>query len=284
MPKIHIAKMCFAVVVLLILEAPMVKPQSAQVTNNILFRVVMVKSQFGQGTMFSIDVDQREYWITAKHVLTGAQHPPYGSVVGKSVILKVLDPKTPDIKWISRTFSVIDPGADIDIVALAPKSLLLDSPLPNPVADSTGAPVGGDCEFLGFPFGAAWQASFANGRMLQMPFIKHCTLSGRIAKPQDVWVLDGINNEGFSGGPVVIFTGPAQQILAVVSGYRYEPTPVIPIPPDPQHLETQNNPHRSGEPPKEMVNLNSGFIVAFDIHYAVEAIKKNPIGPLRQPK
>jgi hypothetical protein len=27
------------------------------------------------GTIFSIDVDGREYWITAKHILTGARHP-----------------------------------------------------------------------------------------------------------------------------------------------------------------------------------------------------------------
>ena len=34
--------------------------------------------------------------------------------------------------------------------------------------------------------------------------------------------------------------------------------------------------------PAEIVNVNSGFFVAYDISLAVDAIHKNPIGPLRQ--
>jgi hypothetical protein len=34
----------------------------------------------------------------------------------------------------------------------------------------------------------------------------------------------------------------------------------------------------------DVVNANSGFMIAFYISYAVEAIKKNPIGPLRKVK
>jgi hypothetical protein len=37
----------------------------AQPTSNILECVLMVQSQNERGTMFSLDVDQREYWITA---------------------------------------------------------------------------------------------------------------------------------------------------------------------------------------------------------------------------
>jgi hypothetical protein len=33
--------------------------------------------------------------------------------------------------------------------------------------------------------------------------------------------------------------------------------------------------------PKDTVNVNSGFIIAYDIVYAVNAIKKHPTGPLR---
>jgi hypothetical protein len=36
--------------------------------------------------------------------------------------------------------------------------------------------------------------------------------------------------------------------------------------------------------PTEVVNVNSGFFVAYDISYAVDAIHKNPIGPLRKGK
>jgi hypothetical protein len=50
----------------------------AQPTYDILERVLMVQSQNERGTIFSLDVDQREYWITAKHILTDAKHPPSG--------------------------------------------------------------------------------------------------------------------------------------------------------------------------------------------------------------
>jgi hypothetical protein len=284
MRRTSVVKFSAALFVLLVAGTPLARAQSAQATNNIIFRVMMIKSQFDQGTIFSIDVEQREYWITAKHILTGAQHPPYGSVTDKSVTLSILNPNSTEEKWVSGSFSVIDPGVDIDIVVLAASAPLLDAPLPNPPTDSDHVPIGGDCEFLGYPFGSAWQASFANGQMYRMPFIKHCTISGQIITPQHIWVLDGINNEGFSGGPVVIFTGAEQRTLAVVSGYRNEPTAVIPMPSFGQTPEPPRDTTRLAEHPKEMVNLNSGFILAFDISYAVDAIKKNPIGPLRKPK
>ena len=62
----------------------------------------------------------REYWVTAKHILTGAEHPLYGSITAKSGSLRLLNPGGEGQQWIPVTFSVIDPGRDIDIVVLAP--------------------------------------------------------------------------------------------------------------------------------------------------------------------
>jgi hypothetical protein len=103
----------------------------AQPTNNVLQRVLMVESQFGRGSVFSLDVDQREYWINAKHILNGAQHPPYGSVESKSVQLRILNPGVQGEQWLTINFSVLDPGEDIDIVVLAPPKTLLTDPLPS---------------------------------------------------------------------------------------------------------------------------------------------------------
>jgi hypothetical protein len=79
--------------------------------------------------MFSIDVDGREYWLTVKHILTGAKHPPYGTIAAKTVSLSVLDPTNPDVKWDTYKFTVIDPGKDIDIVALAPDKRIQKVPI-----------------------------------------------------------------------------------------------------------------------------------------------------------
>ena len=104
-----------------------------------------------------------------------------------------------------------------------------------------------------------------------MPYTKRCTVSG-MDQDTHLWILDGINNVGFSGGPVILGTGNDLKIVAVISGYRMEPAEIIRGDPKPDQA------------PKDTINLNSGFILAYDIQHAVDLIRKNPIGPLRQPK
>ena len=108
-----------------------------------------------------------------------------------------------------------------------------------------------------------------------------------IRDPQRIWILDGINNVGFSGGPVLYKTATDQRIFAVISGYRLEPTDVISsgalrLSTPPQVGNSSEREQRGSQAPqRETVNLNSGFIIAYDIRYAIEAIHKNPIGPVR---
>lgn len=271
-------KIC-ALLIVVVFQISACPGQSAQVTTNVITRVFMVASKYGRGSIFSVDVDGREYWLTAKHVLTGAEHPPYGSLDIKSVSLQILDPMTQGEHWLPEQFSVIDPGKDIDIVVLAPPHTILDKPLPSVTLDSTGAPFGGDCEFLGFPYGGGWRATFEDGKSSWFPFIKHCTVSALNKETAKIWILDGINNSGFSGGPVIFQTGPSQKIMAVVSGYETELAQVNPS-------ATRNDAPKLAKKASRnaTVNLNSGFIVAYDVSYAVEAIHKNPIGPLRDTK
>jgi hypothetical protein len=255
--------------------------QSVAPTTNILSRVLMVESQYGRGTIFSLDVDQREYWITAKHILTGARHPPYGSVTSKSASLRILDPGGQGEQWLSVNFSVIDAGNDIDIVILAPPVAILKNPLPSMSVGSNGIVLGGDCEFLGFPYGGGWRADFPNSQSIWMPFVKHCNLSAAPNVEPKIWVLDGINNAGFSGGPVVFNTGSEQKILAVVSGYYLEPTEVFSSAAERKVAVTKSS--KAKKPRTQLkVNLNSGFVIAYDIKYVMKAIKSSPVGPLRQ--
>jgi hypothetical protein len=259
--------------------------QPASPTTNVLTRITMVESEHGRATIFSLDVDHREYWITAKHVVTGAEHPPYGSITSRSAALRILNPGAVGEQWLSVNFSVLDPGKDIDIVVLASPKLLLDNPLPSLATGSENLPLGGDCEFLGFPYGGGWRANFAGGQSFWMPFVKHCTVSAMATMEPRIWVLDGINNAGFSGGPVIIKTGLEQKIIAVVSSYLTEPTDVIPsaagkLAP----IKTSANDKKTAEHTGGKINLNSGFIIAYDIKYIFDAINKSPIGPLRESK
>jgi hypothetical protein len=45
--------------------------------------------------------------------------------------------------------------------------------------------------------------------------------------------------------------------------------------------EAKPVPQKADAHGKETVNVNSGFIIAFDLQPAIDAIHKNPIGPLR---
>ena len=123
--------------------------QPAMPTVGILSRILMVQSQYGRASIFSIDVDQREYWITAKHVVNGRLHPPYGAIADKPIALKILNPGGEGEQWLSETFSVIDPGVDIDIVVLAPATPILPDPFPSLDTGSDQLLLGGDCELLG---------------------------------------------------------------------------------------------------------------------------------------
>jgi hypothetical protein len=170
----------------LFLEALPAPAQIAAPTTNLIERVLMVESQINEanhtvlGTIFSFDSDHREYWLTAKHVLTGAQKPPYGSVTEHSVTLAILNPDVQERQWIPVNFTVLDPGKDIDIVVLAaPRPLMATAGTVMPLSGSVSYTLGGDCEFLGYPtvVGGAWQATLEGGRTHWMPFIKHCTIS-----------------------------------------------------------------------------------------------------------
>jgi hypothetical protein len=267
--------------------------QSAQVTNNALFRTFMIETTVGRGTTFSIDVDNREYWITAKHVFTGKRTGPAGEFKTKTVQANVLSglgngDEGHDQSWKTVQFQAIDPGKDIDILILVPDHLLLPYDRDfNLRTDSPNIGFGGDCEFLGFPYGGGWKIRrSSSNEWVWLPYTKHCTVSARVEEGGlGIWVLDGINNEGFSGGPVLSQTGPSQRVFAVISGFHQEPLEVMPEPapgqtqassvPPPPELPGQQSSQR------QVVEANSGFILAFDIQPAIKAIQANPIGPLR---
>lgn len=282
--KVGFSRAWVALLTYFVFQTSAALAQLASPTETVLYRVLMVESKYGRGSIFSLDVDRRKYWITAKHILTGAKHPPYRSITSKSVSLRILNPGAQGEQWLPVNFSVLDPGNDIDVVVLVPPEPLLDNPFPSVPADSDHVLLGGDCEFLGFPYGGGWRATFDRNRgSFWLPYVKHCTVSTLATGEPRILVLDGINNAGFSGGPVIVRTGPEQKIIAVISGYLTEPTDVIPTAAGKlAPMKTSPNARKPARHSKGTVNVNSGFIIAFDIKYAVEAINKSPIGPLRK--
>jgi hypothetical protein len=267
------------VVILLFLSLVFVLRALAQSmpTMNVVNRMTIIESRGIYGTVFSVDVDNREYWITAKHVLTGAKHPPYGTISDKLRSVRLLDTRSREERWSTVDMSVIDTGNDIDIVVLAPAKPQLQNPLPSVRATFEGVMLGADCEFLGYPSATkgVWSANGPDGKFQWMPFVKHCFLSSFEEQVTKAVMLDGFNNLGFSGGPVIYRTGRDQQIIAVISGIVTEPAEVIPS------VATKKSTQRSLQSRKGKVDANSGFVVAYSIDAAINAIRKNPQGALR---
>jgi hypothetical protein len=236
-------------------------PASAQlVTTNIVVRLFEIKQGTSTGSSFALDVDGRQYLITARHVL------PRLSARDTISILK-------DGSWHDLPVSTIEPiGRTVDIVALAPETQLAPSlPLDFGIA---GIIFGQDMYFLGFPYGKS-NAPSVFDKGFPVPAVKKCILAAidNSFKDSVVLLLDGVNNPGFSGGPAIFYNNVTKrhQVAGVVSGYLAERIPVYSL-------------DSSVSPPQKMetgtfVEANTGIILASAIEPIIAAIRSNPIGP-----
>jgi len=96
---------------------------------------------------------------------------------------------------------------------------------------------------------------------LPLPLVKRATIS---ALDQGAFLLDGHNNPGFSGGPVV-FAPPNSsdfRVAAVVSGFQAVKQPIF----------------QGTEETAFTYLYNTGIIVAHDIKEATTIIQGNPSG------
>ena len=221
--------------------------------SNFLFRTFHVRFQAGPhvayGTAFSMDVDGEEFMVTAKHLL--------GDTPLES--LKIMQHEA----WHELQFEVIGRGkGEVDIAVLKVGSRLTIGETDIQFTMAEIQP-GQDVYFLGFPFKlAGWAGDLIGG--LPAPYVKKGTLSWIDFRQTDRHVLhiDAINNEGFSGGPVIFYrNGQPQQdslrIAGVVSKYRVEHEPVL---------------DQDGNQTGMTVAYNTGFLIAYGIASAHELI------------
>jgi len=216
------------------------------ITSNILNRTLFIHSA-EYGSAFIIDVDNVEYIVTAKHLLPN-------TLVSSIQIRR-------NHAWV--THSVMEIGrapGEIDIAVLKIHDQLVDSYLPAP-ADMDGLTLGQDVFFIGFPYKLEGEVGLLlDGRPLG--YVKKGTVSVFNSPNHPALVLDAINNEGFSGGPVVFapIGMPSNDLrfAAVVSKYRTENEPVL---------------SADGLPTGDIISYNTGFLYAYSIRHAVDLIR-----------
>lgn len=219
------------------------------------FLVAFARRQYG--TCFVLEVDKKQYLITAKHLVENLEWN-----AGKAD-MEIFH----NGEWKFLPVSLVgNSEGDVDISVLA-ADVQLSIPFPmEPVSNMFG---GQDVYFLGFPYPNETDPRHPMLPGFPVPFVKKGIVSYHSKKGE--LFLDGHNNPGFSGGPVVCKTFDWEKgamkntydVIGVISSYRCERTPVV------QDGGIRTSAH---------IYANSGIIVAYDIKFAVDMIRSNPIG------
>ena len=226
------------------------------ITSNVFERVFQLKWQNNVCSCFTMEHEGKQYICTARHCVEKFMSGDRIEIFH-------------DGKWKytpARLIGLGSDGADISVLAI---STALSAPRPITLKEG-GIGYGQEVYFLGFPYGIRWGAGNLN-RVFPMPFVKKGILSGSIGESLCVHLIDGHNNPGFSGGPVVyqhtINPELAAQhrfgLLGVVSGYQYDDEPVL----DGRGNETDLR-----------YRTNTGIVYAHDIKHAIDAIEQKPNG------
>ena len=227
-----------------------------QVTSNVLLRVLRFQSGVHAGTAFTVEVDGQQYLITARHNI--------GKPEAKIEIKLFLDSA-----WRSFKVRAIYPDNDsVDIVALdVGKKVTVDFSFEPTSQDIT---IGQQVYFVGYPWGLGSRGGL-HGGIAEFPFVKSGVLSAIDSRQTDavIFYVDGDNNPGFSGGPVVYRHSMTRafRAAAVVRGYQNEPFPVL------KKKDLKNPDAKAYE--DLYARGNSGIIVAYSIKHIVDAIQKD---------
>jgi S1-C subfamily serine protease len=226
------------------------------VPGEILERTLFIKAGNEAGTAFMVDYQGKAYLVTAKHVVAGLPE-------NKATIQVWQQDQWKDYHAVKTLFPS---SGDVDIAVFETAEKV---PKPYVVAvvavgSMSGPTMGQQVWFLGYPWGIG--SRWSNG--VKAPFIKRGTMSAIDATKPDAIVIyiDGFNNPGFSGGPIVYwdFSQHAYRILGVVKGYKEDTAKVLI---NGAHVDTQ-------------LLVNSGILVAYSIEHAMKAIEESQKQPL----
>jgi Trypsin-like peptidase domain len=278
-PKITLYTVnCFLSFALMTVRVP------AQIPSNVLLRTFRISEDnpdttpnYSYGTAFTIDVDQRQYLVTAKHLVAAMKDEG---------IVRIQK----GINWVPLSVKVFRCEGEIDIAVLVPEQQLSVSfELP---ANADGVQLGQDIYFAGFPYGY----SSVTDAKSSLPFIKKGIWS-RMVRTSDasIYYLEGHDNPGFSGGPVVFrdFRKSTYtfNVLGVISGYESEYSPVMRLVPikdseiKPEDIARNRITKKDSQSYRlddtgDVVEQDTGIVKAYNIVHAVDLIKKHPSGPL----
>ncbi len=218
------------------------------ITANVISRTFHIKYGSGTGTCFTIDIDGKQYFVTAKHVIENLKDDDEIEIYYQN-------------KWVKFKAKLTGHSVNADVSVFAIDLHIGGHPLP---ATIDGIVYGQDLYFLGFPYGIKSEIGALN-REFPLPFVKKGIFSAMFFdQPGKYFLIDGHNNPGFSGGPVVYKKPNSNNfnVGGIISAYRYE-------------LE---NTYLNDNPTSIQTKTNTGIVIAYTIDNAIDLIKRNPNG------
>ena len=226
----------------------------------ILNRTLQIKVGNTFGTAFVIDYEGKMYIVTARHVVTGLPESKATIQIQRSN------------QWVNfKTVQTLFPQSEDVDIAVFETDEKAAQPFQIKSTELGGVTMGQPVWFLGYPYGLGSRfgtGDVKNGEVPPIasgvaPFIKRGTMSAIDGSNPNAVVLyiDGFNNPGFSGGPIVYwdFGKHAYGIFGVVQGYRLD------------NAKTVVN----GHPVDSEVLVNSGILIGYSIDHAIQAIKQS---------
>ena len=210
----------------------------------ILERTFQIRYKDSLATCFTTDFEGKRYLITARHVVDHIQDKSKVEI-------------RHDGQWKPLEVDLVGHGeGNIDVSVLAPQELIGHH---HPLTLGVNVFLAEAVYFLGFPYGLYTDVGDLNNNF-PAPFVKKAIIS---SPPIDnLMYLDGHNNPGFSGGPVVRVKN-SSDVVGIVTGLQNETQYVV---------------DGAGKKGPYYYHQNTGMVRVFLAKTAEDLILKNPIG------
>lgn len=222
-----------------------------KITSNILFNVFLLQSDTSQGSGFLVQRNGQEFVVTAKHLFRK------NISNGDSVSIIIQDSKHRR-RFKSRIYLHYDSTVDVAVLKLPIKIGQV-----TPFQTSGGIDLGQDVYFLGYPNFSNTQFNTFIDSAGFLPLIKKGIFSGAIKiNRYHLFFIDGQNNAGFSGGPVINYDyeSKGMKLFGIISGYFNENKFIR----DKGKID-----------PEKSFSENSGIMYCYPIDLAIAIIMKN---------
>jgi len=178
------------ILIILIFNSFLSYSQFELLSHNVYKRIFNIKYGINSGTAFLVQHDSSSYYVTAKHLLKN-------KINNDTITVEVFQ----NSKWKLLSGNILlhkNNQIDVALIKSNHQGYVGGFPI-----ETFFVPLGDEGRFLGFPLGIKDTTFQKYNDGFPLPLIKKAIFSGSIVtNGVTLFLLDGHNNPGFSGGPV----------------------------------------------------------------------------------